>query len=42
MTDHKPVRDHGQDNRLDKAFYGGGSSDLKTKAFTKAKELLIA
>ena len=42
MSDHKPVRDHGQDNRLDKAFYGAGATDIKTKAFNKAKELLVA
>ena len=40
MTDHKPVRDFGADNRLDKAFYGTGTNDLKTKAMDTAKELL--
>jgi len=27
---------------LDKAFYGAGATDIKTKAFNKAKELLVA
>ena len=40
MSDHKPVRDFGQDSRLDKAFYGSGPNDLKTKAMTAAKELI--
>ena len=40
MSDHKPVRDFGQDSRLDKAFYGNGMNDIKTKAMDRAKELL--
>ena len=40
MSYHKPVRDFGQDSRLDKAFYGSGPNDLKTKAMTAAKELI--
>jgi len=39
MTDHKPTRDFGADNRLNKAFYGGGK-DHKTIAYDEAKELL--
>ncbi len=40
MSDHKPVRDHGADNRLNKAFYGDSGRDTKTIAYNKAKELL--
>ena len=42
MSDHKPVRDHGDDNRLNKAFYGEGGKDHKAIAFDSAKELLSA
>ena len=42
MSDHKPVRDHGADNRLNKAFYGDSGRDTKTIAYNKAKELLSA
>ena len=42
MSDHKPVRDHGDDNRLNKAFYGDSGRDTKTIAYNKAKELLVA
>ena len=42
MSDHKPVRDHGADNRLNKAFYGDSGRDTKTIAYNKAKELLVA
>ena len=44
MADHKPVRDYGDDLRLDRAFYGSsnGGNDLKTKATKKALEILEA
>ena len=42
MTDHKPVRDHGPDHRIEKAFYGGMGRDTKTIALEKAKELVTA
>jgi len=42
MSDHKPIRDHGADNRLNNAFYGGTGRDTKTIAYNKAKELLVA
>ena len=42
MTDHKPVRDHGPDHRIEKAFYGGMGRDTKTIALEKAKELVAA
>ncbi len=42
MVDHKPVRDFGQDVRLNKAFYGSANRDPKTIAFNKAKELIAA
>ena len=42
MADHKPVRDYGDENRLDRAFYGasGNAADIKTKATNKSLELL--
>ena len=44
MADHKPVRDFGDDIRLDKAFYGGGrlasQNDIKNKAGIKALEMV--
>ena len=42
MADHKPVRDHGADNRLNKAFYGDVGRDTKAIALAKSKELLSA
>ena len=41
MADHKPVRNYGDDIRLDNALYGGarGTSDVKTKAHTMALEM---
>jgi len=44
MADHKPVRNYGDDIRLDRAFYGApsGGTDLKGKAHAKALELVAA
>ena len=41
MADHKPVRDYGNDLRLDRALYGATSGrDIKTKAHERALELV--
>ena len=41
MADHKPVRNFGDDKRLDNALYGvRGTSDVKTKAHSKVLEMV--
>ena len=44
MADHKPVRNYGDDIRLDRALYGApsGGRDVKGKAHEKALELVAA
>ena len=42
MVDHKPVRDFGDDQRLNNAFYGNATRDPKLIAYNKAKELIAA
>ena len=44
MSDHKPVRNYGDDIRLDRALYGApsGGRDVKGKAHEKALELVAA
>ena len=42
MSDHRPVRDYGDDIRLDRALYGSSTRavDIKTKASNMALELV--
>ena len=41
MADHKPVRNYGDDLRLDRALYGPASGrDVKAKAHERALELV--
>tara|TARA_R110000744_G_scaffold25033_1_gene62189 strand:- start:6 stop:686 length:681 start_codon:yes stop_codon:yes gene_type:complete len=41
MADHKPVRNYGDDQRLENAFYGArGAHDPKAKAHSKSLEMV--
>ena len=42
MIDHKPVRDHGDDIRMDNGLFAASNVDHKTRATDAAQELLAA